>query len=907
MSKGNRVKGGKNKGDVGNGKLQLSLGSVTSEQAELSSRPHIIYDDSIEQLRVTEERIQERLKQFEATNFSKYLSDGLNSLSNLKHVVVMKTIPEKDRLKPLRNVAVLKKASEDSLLAEQITATPFDRRKLSCRRPSNFNWYAAGLGPRFSPDGNLLKHSILGDPVMFYQTALAHGDIGWNIVPREIQLQLQASMMEMQNLNVPIALSCIPEQTSPGSQPSNESHLTINYSTLSNHPSYEKNNKKLLNRETDYLQINGDTASLENWKLKIEQRKLMQQKLSGLMKRKPNDLLMNSGENAYEIQLTREKLDRVIPLINDGKGRRYMSEFWNQPEYIGNANSSDICTTLTMKERGIYKPIEFIKCPDVVKKEKGILSSEFDKSDAIKENITTSKSQNTYLMDRTQEASDLLNYIVPYEPIMNDLAIIGQKVLKDHSNESVTIQNTNKMPEETTLPKTSQTLESEKLTNPLVDSETNESFVNEPSLYLNGYHLNWQSIPSNPPQMSLDVHLTFENENPILQTDYIELLNNGNVVISYEWTRIPQKNHFQTDTKGNRVFYFDSKSGIIQPGDVFHLPVTLKSPHEGIHKEIWRFDTTPTLRGMSPVYVHFHAISVWPEYHQFCSFLAKDVFIQLDREANYRMVYKMLQNLIMNIQPKERPSSPIPEPNTEEEIFILSNPTFHYKHHVVHKLKQLYKEIKEREDKILGNDNDTMISNTDNWKYSIPELRKMLYKYPPDITKPNAAVKREEEINKFYQSVDQLAFPSKSSFMNTSVERYRIGYTLLSQNIANLFELCSNLRELHGLPELTSYPVKTQKMGKTLNQTNERTLASAVTRNFTQTKQSDEMLTETEDKIPQINLQLLLDDEQESNELVNFIKTIPPNSILWKTKAYSIVSVTISQLLNDLFTCWDDI
>ncbi|TNN11296.1 MYCBP-associated protein isoform 1 [Schistosoma japonicum] len=826
---------------------------------------------------------------------------------NLKHVVVRKTIPEKDRTKPMRNVAVLKKASEDSLLAEQITATPFDNRKLSCRRPSNFNWYAAGLGPRFSPDGTLLKHSLLGDPAIFYQTALAHGDIGLNVVPREIQLQLQTSVMEMQNLNVPIALSCIPEQTSPGSQPSNESHLTNNYSTLTNHPSCEKIDKKFLNREADYLQAKGDTASLENWKLKIGQQKLMQQKLSGLMKRKPNDLLMNSGENAYEIQLIREKLDRVIPLINDGKGSRYMSEFWNQPEYIRNTDSSDICTTLTMKERGIYRPIEFIKCPEVVKKEKGLLSSELNNNDVLKENITTSTSHNTYLMDRTQEVSDLLNYIVPYEPIMNDLAIIGQKILKDHSNESVIIQNTNKMLKETTHPEATQTIKSEKLTNTLVDSEVNETCVNEPSLYLNGYHLNWQSISSNPPQMSLDIHLTFENENPVLQTDYIELLNNGNVLISYEWTRIPQKNHFQIDTKESRVFYFDSKPGIIQPGDITHLPVTLKSSHEGIYKEIWRFDTTPTLQGMSPVYVHFHAISVWPEYHQFCSSLAKDIFIQLEREANYRMVYKMLENLIMNIQPKEHPPSPIPEPNTEEEIFTLSNPNFHYKHHVVQKLKQMYKEIKERENKIHGNNNDTMISNTDNWKYSIPELKKMIYKYPPDMTKPNAAVKREEEISKFYQSVDQLAFPSKSSFMNTSVERYRIGYTLLSQNIANLFDLCSNLRELHGLPELTSYPIKTQKMAKTLNLTNERIPASAVARNITQIKQSDEISMETDDKIPQIDLQLLLDDDQESNELVSFTKTIPPNSKLWKNKACSIVSVTISQLLNDLFTYWDDI
>ncbi|CAH8487267.1 unnamed protein product [Schistosoma rodhaini] len=908
MSKANRSKGVKIKSDVSSDKLQLDLDSLANEQATVSNRPHIIYDNSIEQLRITEELIQERLKQFETRHLSQDLSDGLNSIQKLKHVVVRKTIPEKDRPKPMRNVAVLRKASEDSQLAEQITSISYKNKRLSFRRPSNINWHAAGLGPRFSPEGTFLKHSILGDPVIFYQTALTRGDISWNMVPREIQLQLQTTMVEMQNLNLPVALSCIPEQTSPGSHPSNDSHLTVNHSTISNYPSNEKSNKKLFNSETNNLHSSGDTASLENWKLKSGQQKLMQQKLSNLMKRKPNDLIMNSGENFYEIQLTREKIDRLIPLVNSGKGRRYMSEFWNQPEYIRNAESSDLCTTMTMKEKGIYKPIEFIKCPKVIEIEKGIISSECNNNDASKECITGIKYRSTYLMDRTQELSDLLNQMVPHEPIMDELAITGQKVLKNQTNESPDVQNNSKKLNENTTSEVSQLLESEKPTNLQSNSKINESYVNEPSLYLNGYHLNWQTISSNSsPRLGIDIHLNFENESPILQTEYIELFNNGNVLISYEWTRIPRKNHFELDDKDNNVFYFDSKPGIIQPGDIVHLPITLKSHHEGIYKEVWRFDTTPVFQGMLPICVHFHAISVWPEYHQFCSFLAKDIFIQLEQEANYRMVYQMLQNLIMNIQPEERPPSPILEPNTEEAIFTLTNPNFYYKHHVVQKLKQFYKEIKEREVKFLGNDYETILSNTDNWKYSITELRKMIYKYAPDMTKANAAAKREEEFNKFFQSVDQLVFPSKTSFTNTSVERYRIGYMLLSQTFANLFDLCSNLRWLHGLPELTSSPIKSQRGGKILNQTNDRTAVSAVTRNLTQTKPLDEVQIESDDKFSLIDQLILPEDTQESNELAEFIKTISPNSRLWKNKACSIVHATLSQLLDDLFTCWNDI
>ncbi|VDQ07385.1 unnamed protein product [Trichobilharzia regenti] len=41
------------------------------------------------------------------------------------------------------------------------------------------------------------------------------------------------------------------------------------------------------------------------------------------MKRKSNDLVMNSGENIYEVQLAKEKIDRVMPLVSDGKGSKF--------------------------------------------------------------------------------------------------------------------------------------------------------------------------------------------------------------------------------------------------------------------------------------------------------------------------------------------------------------------------------------------------------------------------------------------------------------------------------------------------------------------------------------------------------------------------------------------------------
>ncbi|CAH8465896.1 unnamed protein product [Heterobilharzia americana] len=299
---------------------------------------------------------------------------------------------------------------------------------------------------------------------------------------------------------------------------------------------------------------------------------------------------------------------------------------------------------------------------------------------------------------------------------------------------------------------------------------------------------------------------------------------------------------------------------------------------------------------MCPVRVHFHAICVWPEYHQFCSILAKDIFIQLEHEANYRMVYRILENLIMNIQPDERPPSPIPEPDTGEEIFALSNPTLNYRHSIIQKLKQLYKELKERECKILGIDVETLSPGTDNWKYSVSELRKMIYKYPPDMSKPILQLKERKNSTDF-----------SNLFINSSVERYRIGCILMSQTFTHLFELCANLRGNHGLPELTSGPVKSQRGTKNVNQTYDRAPMSAVNRNLTQAKPSDEVSMENDDRFLQSDQLLLPEESRDTNELMEFIKTIPSNPDSWKSKACSIVYITLCQLLDDLSTCWNEI
>lgn len=48
-------------------------------------------------------------------------------------------------------------------------------------------------------------------------------------------------------------------------------------------------------------------------------------------------------------------------------------------------------------------------------------------------------------------------------------------------------------------------------------------------------------------------------------------------------------------------FYFDTKSGVILPGDTLKFPFVFKSPNAGIFTETWELMTRPTLCGGAPI------------------------------------------------------------------------------------------------------------------------------------------------------------------------------------------------------------------------------------------------------------------------------------------------------------------
>lgn len=71
---------------------------------------------------------------------------------------------------------------------------------------------------------------------------------------------------------------------------------------------------------------------------------------------------MNQADNARRFNEMKTLIDRTLPLVEQGKGARLQSEFWNQPFLIGN-DENGLFTTLTETEKGNIPEFEQIQKP----------------------------------------------------------------------------------------------------------------------------------------------------------------------------------------------------------------------------------------------------------------------------------------------------------------------------------------------------------------------------------------------------------------------------------------------------------------------------------------------------------------------------------------------------------------
>uniref|UniRef100_A0A8C0BXE4 MYCBP associated protein n=1 Tax=Buteo japonicus TaxID=224669 RepID=A0A8C0BXE4_9AVES len=329
-----------------------------------------------------------------------------------------------------------------------------------------------------------------------------------------------------------------------------------------------------------------------------------------ILQRPENELLMSISEDYRQIQEERDIIDRSLP------GYRRGSEFWSQPERIGD-ELTGLTMTLTQRERGYPEPVTHVGKPHTVRMETGVKPPK-----RIPFHLTWDKS--LFLKHRRQELKSVLEELDFYKPDLDGLEVIGKG----------------------------------------------------------------QPFTSN--QIGIAARLTFETLAGEKAESSLMVSNDGTAAIWYNWMRLPQQIPSR-ETKGKRMqcFYFDTRPGVILPGETRKFFFLFKSERAGIFSESWEFGTHPLLLGGALLQVTLWGIAV---YEDKLADLREKLESDLAAREGATIVEESLKELLVRIRTPERTPSPVGAYATEEELFHQKNPELHYQHRVVKQLHELWRQ-----------------------------------------------------------------------------------------------------------------------------------------------------------------------------------------------------------------------
>ncbi|NWQ89703.1 MYBPP protein, partial [Burhinus bistriatus] len=412
--------------------------------------------------------------------------------------------------------------------------------------------------------------------------------------------------------------------------------------------------------------------ALQNWHHHMTIRKKQEKYLGEILQRPENELLMNTSEDYRQIQEERDLIDRCLPALLPGKGYRRGSEFWSQPERIGD-EVTGLTMTLTQRERGYPEPVTHVGKPRSVQMETGLKPPK-----RIPFHLTWHKS--LFLKKRQQELKSILEELDFYKPDLDGLEVIS----KGQPFTSVSTE-----PFACSTPSE----ESETL-DPLRDypSEVPEAVVG-PSLDFCGQPARWiDSTTSRRDEIGIAARLTFETLVGEQAESSLAVSNDGTTAIWYDWMRLPQKIPSR-ETKRIRMpcFYFDTRSGVMLPGETRKFSFIFKSGSAGIFSESWEFRTHPVLLGGALLQVTLWGIAV---YEDIFADLREKLETELAAPEGAAIVEEYLKKHLVRrrrVWTPECPPSPMDACVTEEELFHWKNPEFHYQHQVVKRLHELWR------------------------------------------------------------------------------------------------------------------------------------------------------------------------------------------------------------------------
>ncbi|XP_052073904.1 MYCBP-associated protein-like isoform X2 [Mytilus californianus] len=607
-----KIKRGKNQGGTPEKSATPSQDATDENQ---SPTRNVLWNEEIEKLQIKEE--------------------------DLKNIVDTSPPKEKER-SPKTAKVIVKKMKPESELNKPKPKIVTVARPAPPDAPIKVPDYSGFAGPRYSQDGSVLPHSLLGTFSEFKKIALEKGDL----------------------LDV----------TVPGGELERETSVP----TLK----YEK--KKRVHQPPSHANEN---KALHNWQMKMIERKKQQGYISKLLQKNPEDLAMNAADNYRKIQEERYILDRTIPLTDYGKGYRVGSEFWKQQERFGD-DDTGIHMTLTQNEKGYPQPVTHVGIPKSIRDEKG-----WHWAPTHTAPVHYPWHKAPYLEKRKKELGKYIKELDPHKPEFDALEIIG------------TNQPQMKRPESEVEFVHEDRMSLDDLDDQDIDAEkepgdqTNQN-VFGPSLNFAGQPARWIGDGySYQGQVGIEGRVTFETYSGDRVTSYLYIVNDGTTAVYYDWKKLPKDNPFDLVHQQVQRFYFNNSSGVILPGETMKFPFVFKSPNAGVFTEQWKFETRPVLCGGASLIVTLRGIALQEDkFQKEREQLERD----LQQKQAEQIVRNILHNIINGIKIQDRPPSPVDAYITEEEIFSRNNPKLFYTHDAVQALKQLYAEInpEEKEDRI---------------------------------------------------------------------------------------------------------------------------------------------------------------------------------------------------------------
>ncbi|XP_069056167.1 MYCBP-associated protein isoform X4 [Pleurodeles waltl] len=525
--------------------------------------------------------------------------------------------------------------------------------------------------------------------------------------------------------------------------------------------------------------------ALENWNYHMGLRKLQMRNLSKHLETPTNELLMNI-DDYRRVQEERTLIDRCLPAIQDGKGYRAGSEFWNQPVHIGD-ELSGLTITLTQQQRGYPEPLIHVQKPKTIQLETG------PGYPTKRSHVHSSWDKSIYLLQRRLELRPILEELSFTEPEIEGLEVIGKG--RPYTSMSVSNHCLHEQKEE--MPQN----EKETL-DPLKDyPDVIPEIVLGPSIQFCGQPARWiGSNCSHREEIGISARMTFEAVAGDKATSVMEVANDGTTAIWYEWRRLPYPvglPEICTDRSVQR-FYFNTNSGVILPGDTKAFSFLFRSPSAGIFSESWEFCTHPVLLGGASLQLSLFGISL---YEDKTAELRRAVQSELEAKEAVVIAEELLLDLLSDVRSPERPRSPMDSYVTEEDLFKMKNPQLYYKDHIVREMHAVWKHqvdvptVEEGEDS-KSHPTEVVVDSKLLSTTEVPNLKSL--PYTEAMLSIHDEEHREAVLSQLNKGIVELSFPLEETQPDLL---YQTCLQLWRETIDGLVNHSILLRSILGLPE----------------------------------------------------------------------------------------------------------